>query len=349
MPLRHLLFFWTLISLPGCFAAYIPSPVLTPVSKLTSESATSQSAIVAFSVEDSYENKPNNRWSRFIGEKSVGHQYLFPGLPITRLYFDREINDIFGEFILDHPKLGLGRRSVTNLTSLEMKQLFGASASAFKVNIENFSATAQDFFFLRKALVEGQIQFALDNTAPQLLEFSSSRFVSKASVEILSELIEESLFNALEKTSRMKTQDPIQSSPIQSNSYRTPTIICVSQKFKLGQELLLSKKNILIGVETYFRKNNLTFVSFRDNCPSRLPNKGFHLLIESNELQAERESVKISGTVSLRDLSNSDLHSNLIRTLPIDKLVKLDNSLSQPVYSTTSKLSEALVTEFFQQ
>ena len=337
MRIRHLLFFFPLICLSGCFAVYIPNPEPNALPIPTSESA-----VVAFSVDNYQETAGNSRLNRFIGTKSVGHQYLFPGFPITRLYFEREIADVFGEFLLFHPKLGRGFRAVTNLSSMELRQLFGPKSATFKIDIENFSATAQDFFFLRKAAVNGKINFSLNNSISEALEFNSSRFISKASVEVLSELIEESLFNSLQDFNLPKTTNT------PTNTIAQPTtIICIFESPKVEKTSCLSKNSVSIGVEHYFRIKNLPFVSFRDGCPNTLPIKGYSLSIRVIEIANENNTLKLSGQFILGDLGNQNRASAPVKSQLISKTGSLDSSSSEPECSGARKVSEQLIEEFF--
>lgn len=337
MRLRHLLFFIGVISLSGCFAAYIPEPRSDNLSHVSE----SESAVIAFSVSSSTEIEKKSRWNRINGSNSLGHQYLFPGFPVTRLYFERGLNDVLGEYLLYHPRLGRGHRAVSNLSSPILGKLFGSRTKQFKVDVESFSTSAQDFFFLRKAITEGRINLSLNNANPIQLEFSSSRFISKATVEVISELIEESLFNALEESS-------IPNATLNSTSEVLPitTIICIGEKSKLEEEdSCLSKRNISIGVEDYFRKKNLSFISFRDSCPEILPKHGFLFLINTPNIEEQNDKLNFSGALSLADLANDKLEIN---SQVVSKVGQPDLNSNEPNCAGVRQLSEKLVSEFLQ-
>lgn len=334
MRFRHLLFFISAITLSGCFAAYIPEP------QLDYQSSPSESAIIAFSVSSLAGIEEKSGWSRLNGSNSLGHQYIFPGLPITRLYLERDLNDVLGEYLLYHPKLGRGARAITDLSPSELRQLFGAKTKLFKLGIDRFSTSAQDFFFLRKAIVEGRINFFLNNSNPVQLEFSSSRFISKGTVEVLSELIEESLFNSFESSNITDY-----AAKVTNEILPITTLVCLSQKLNLEDRSCLSSKNISIGVENYFRKKNLHFVSFRDACPRTLPAQSLLLSIETSEITKENDLLKISGNFSLADLANGN---KKIRSLELSNSAQPDYSSNEPDCAGMRQLSEKLLEEFFQ-
>jgi hypothetical protein len=336
MGLRHPLFFLSLLSLSGCFAAYIPEPHLEKLN------LTDDSAVVAFSLDSNSKSKGNSGWSRFNGKNSLGHQYLFPGFPVTRLYFERNLNDVLGEFLLNHPKLGLGARAITNLTPTEFNLVFGANSRVFTIDIKSFSASGQDYFFLRKATVEGVVDFDSTFSRPEPLEFSSSRYISKATVEVISELIEESLFNSLQNA-------PMRRSSFVSIGIQKPltTFLCVVEKPLADQDPCLSKKNISIGIESYFRKKNLKFVSFRDQCPEKLPVGGYFLLVNAGKIAEGDKELEVSTKFSLSELTNQSGANITIKSEILDKKGKSDSSSSEPACSGIRKISEELAEDFF--
>lgn len=273
---------------------------------------------------------------------SFGYQYLFPGIPVTRLYFDREIDQIFGEYLLNHPKFGQGNRAITNLNFFELYSLFGTDATAFTLYTENFSASGRDYLFMKEAAVTGQVKLTLNDSISETLEFNASRFVPRPTVEVISELVEEGLFNAMESAY-------INGSSYQNASSTKPvtTIICITGKTP-SEDPCLSKKNISIGAERYFANTNLKYISFRDSCPSMLPDNTHHLKITFLEAKIKDNDVKLSMSFSFREFTKDGNSILLASPKESQRSGRLEHSSSRPECATVQKLTEDLIRDLFQ-
>jgi L-2-hydroxyglutarate oxidase LhgO len=156
-------------------------------------------------VSSSFGNKPTF-WNQLKGKNSIGHQYLFPGVPITRLYFEREIDQVVGEYILYHPNFGSGPHAITNLDQVNARKILGPNSTYLKVEVEDMSATAEDYLFLRRAVTSGSFKLTVNETSYENLNFHNSRWISKASTEVLSEIIESGLFDSVQGIKKKKSR-----------------------------------------------------------------------------------------------------------------------------------------------
>ncbi len=349
--LRALLFCLpVLLALPGCFAVTVPEPQFS--SELISSPKVSwaqMSSIVALD-----QSRASASWSstrspleRLSGKDSLGHQYLFPFLPVTRLYFSRSIDDTLGELVLSHPKFGRSQRAITNISPHDLHNLFGEQAHHLTVDLTKVSASVRDFLLIRNASVGGEIKLQLDSKELADGTFSASRYVQNAPGEVLAELFEQGIFEFVDSLPLFlpSRQNASTAPPANSVGRKHVTIVCLSPPHL--QLPCKSAREISRGFEQYLRKHEILFVSFRDGCPKTMPNSGYLIEGRGIEIREQGEQLELALNISLLDLSQEAITP--LRLLPLSRSMSLISSSADPVCETISKLSEQLAEEFLGQ
>lgn len=314
----------------GCFAIAIPEPGRGTIPKQTSLNHSATAIYTPdFNEVPTFER---NILERLAGKDSVGHQYVFFLIPVTRLYLERGTNEMLREFALTNPVLGSGDKIATNLSYQDFRALVGANIPYYDLELISLSASVYDLFIFRKISIRGEMRIG-----ESFIPIRSSEYSKTGAPEEISALLESALLNSLIGVIQRDKRSEL------SALSSAATLICPPSIETTAEHINIV--DIQRGWEEYFRETHKPFISFRTACPARLQLPHYKLSGEDLKININRDDIVISGTMRLKEAAISGERLLLKRAL--DTACPIEWRATDSLGITHERAGKKFLREFF--